>query len=206
MKSRLAVSFTAAVAFALSSTVLAASSHLSKHDHSLLAQAQVSGKSSVSLLIAAKPGAANAVATAVRSLGATMRYREDSLDYLRVVVAADKVATIAALPGVEAVSVDEKIPLILPVPAPNADAVQVAPPDASTPPQNAYMPTRDVGSPQFVAAHPTYDGRGVVVGILDSGVTLTIRASRRRARAHARSATGSRSPIRSPTTTPRGST
>lgn len=172
MKSRLAVSVTAAVAFALSSMVLAAPSHLSKHDHSLLAQAKGSGKSSVSLLIAAKPGAANAVANAVRSLGATIRYREDSLDYLRVVVAADKVEAIAALPGVQAVSVDERVPLVLPMPAPAADAVQVAPPDASTPPQNAYMPTRDVGSPQFVAAHPTYDGRNVVVGILDSGVTL----------------------------------
>ena len=50
--------------------------------------------------------------------------------------------------------------------------MNVDPPGPLTPTQNAYMPTRDVGSPQFVAAHPTWDGRGVVVGIVDSGVTL----------------------------------
>ena len=39
-------------------------------------------------------------------------------------------------------------------------------------PQNAYMPTYRIGAPQFVAAHPTYDGRGVKVGIVDTGVDL----------------------------------
>ena len=39
-------------------------------------------------------------------------------------------------------------------------------------PQNAYMPTGRIGAPQFIQAHPTYDGRGVKVGIVDSGVDL----------------------------------
>jgi hypothetical protein len=34
------------------------------------------------------------------------------------------------------------------------------------------MPTRDIGASQFVAAHPTWDGRGTTIGIIDSGVTL----------------------------------
>ena len=34
------------------------------------------------------------------------------------------------------------------------------------------MPTRDTGAPQFVAANPTYDGRGVTIGILDTGIDL----------------------------------
>ena len=34
------------------------------------------------------------------------------------------------------------------------------------------MPTYRIGAPQFVAAHPTYDGRGVKVGIVDTGVDL----------------------------------
>ncbi|MGZ4591195.1 MAG: S8 family serine peptidase, partial [Actinomycetes bacterium] len=45
-------------------------------------------------------------------------------------------------------------------------------PDASTPDNNPYMPTRDTGSIAFKVAHPTWDGRGVTVGILDSGVDL----------------------------------
>ena len=34
------------------------------------------------------------------------------------------------------------------------------------------MPTGDTGAAQFVAAHPTWDGRNTVIGILDSGVSL----------------------------------
>ncbi|MEO8634116.1 MAG: S8 family serine peptidase [Gemmatimonadales bacterium] len=41
------------------------------------------------------------------------------------------------------------------------------------PPAEAYsrgwMPLRPTGVPAFLAAHPTYDGRGVIIGILDSG-------------------------------------
>ena len=32
------------------------------------------------------------------------------------------------------------------------------------------MPLRSTGVEQFRAAHPTYDGRGVLIGILDSGI------------------------------------
>ena len=156
-------------AFAASPTRGAA---LSSHSAQLLADARAQGKATVTLLIASKPGANASVASAVTALGGTMRYREDSLDYIRVIVPIGKVDAVTRLPGVQTVSLDEIIPLIDPVPAPTADPVLVAPPDAATPTQNAYMPTRDVGSPQFVAAHPTWDGRGVVVGILDTGVTL----------------------------------
>ena len=34
------------------------------------------------------------------------------------------------------------------------------------------MPTRDTGAAQFVQPHPTWDGRGVTVGIVDTGVDL----------------------------------
>ena len=33
-----------------------------------------------------------------------------------------------------------------------------------------YLPAVDIGAPEFIAAHPTWDGRGVVVAILDTGV------------------------------------
>ena len=145
---------------------------LSGHDRQLLRDARAEGKSTVTLLIASKPGANRNVASAVAALGGVTRYREDSLDYLRVIVAVDAVDAVAKLPGVEAISVDETVPLIIPKPEPAADPVNVDPPGPLTPTQNAYMPTRDVGSPQFVAAHPTWDGRGVVVGIVDTGVTL----------------------------------
>ena len=34
------------------------------------------------------------------------------------------------------------------------------------------MPTNETGAVAFLDAHPTWDGRGVTIGILDSGVDL----------------------------------
>lgn len=145
---------------------------LSKHDQQLLSDAQAVGKSSVTVLIATQPGAATSVVTSVRSLGGTVRYRDDTVGYVRAIVPTSQVTALARATGVQSLSLDEIVPLIEPPAEPAADGVQVAPPDSGTPGQNPYMPTRDVKSPQFVAAHPTWDGRGVVVGILDTGVTL----------------------------------
>ena len=33
--------------------------------------------------------------------------------------------------------------------------------------QNPYVPTQDIGAPQFVKAHPTFDGRGVTIAIAE---------------------------------------
>ena len=48
----------------------------------------------------------------------------------------------------------------------------ISAPGAATPRVNPYMPTQDIGAAQFVNANPTYDGRGVTIGIVDTGVTL----------------------------------
>ena len=53
-----------------------------------------------------------------------------------------------------------------------ADPAAVAAPGAGTPDNNPYMPTNEIGSIAFRAAHPTWDGRNVTIGILDSGVDL----------------------------------
>ncbi len=41
-----------------------------------------------------------------------------------------------------------------------------------TPDANPYMPTQDTGSVTFKKAHPDWDGRGITIGILDTGVDL----------------------------------
>jgi len=142
------------------------------HDRELLAAARTNGESSVTLLIAASSGQNRSVASAIEGLGGIVRYREDSLDYLRARIAIDKAEQVADLKGVDAVDVDEIIPLELPSPEGIAPIIAQTAPDASTPNDNPYMPTRDTGAAQFLAAHPTWDGRGVTIGQVDTGVSL----------------------------------
>jgi hypothetical protein len=52
-------------------------------------------------------------------------------------------------------------------------------PGPGTPPVNPHIPTGDIGAPQFVAAHPTYDRRGTTLGIVDDGVDLLTPSSAR---------------------------
>jgi hypothetical protein len=145
---------------------------LGKHDRQLLAEARAEGKSTVTLLIAATKGANKTVIAGLTKLGASVRYREDSIDYIRAVVAIGKADAAANLSGVQAADLDEVIPLDDPRPQGQEAPTPQTPPSAATPNNNPYMPTGDTGASQFVAAHPTWDGRGVTVGVIDTGIDL----------------------------------
>jgi subtilisin family serine protease len=147
---------------------------LSKHDRDLLAEARANGESTVTMLIASRPGANNTVVSGLTRLGGSVRVNDGDVSYIRATVPVDKAEAAARLNGVEAVEIDEIIPLEDPSPAPEG-VIGVIPqpvPNASTPNNNPYMPIRDIGASQFMAANPTYDGRGVTIGIVDTGVTL----------------------------------
>jgi Subtilase family len=153
-------------------TPVQGTARLSKEDRALLAQARLNHEVQVDLLIAAKPGANRKVADAVAALGGNIRYREDSVDYVRALVPTDRVEAVTSLDGVEAAALNVLVPIEDPRPeAGSAEAVPT-PPGPGTPAENPQLPTRDIGAPQFVAAHPTYDGRGVVIGILDAGIDV----------------------------------
>jgi hypothetical protein len=147
---------------------------LSKHDRELLAEAIVNGKATVTLLIASVQGSNSKVASGIQKLGGTVRYREDDISYISANVPTNKVEAVARLSGVQSLDLNEIIPLEDPRPDPEGvQAVASQPaPSASTPNNNPYMPIGDTGASQFVASHPTWDGRGVTVGILDLGITL----------------------------------
>ncbi|MFL5801476.1 MAG: S8 family serine peptidase [Roseiflexaceae bacterium] len=145
---------------------------LSKHNRELLAAAVAEGKATVTLLIAAKPGANKTVAGGIAGLGGTVRYRDDDISYIRAVVPTNQAEAAAGLSGVQAVDLDEIIPLEDPRPAGAVSPTPQPAPGAGTPQNNPYMPIGDTGAAQFLAANPTWDGRGVTVGIVDSGIDL----------------------------------
>ena len=161
---------------ALAATSAAASpgkqSQLGKHDRELLATARANGSRTVTLLIAATPGQNNSVTAALKSLGAVISKADGDVSYIRAIVPIDKVDTAANLSGIVAADLDEVIPLDDPTPQGAQPATPQTPPGAGTPRDNAYMPVRDTGAAAFTAAHPTWDGRGTTIGIVDSGVDL----------------------------------
>ena len=147
---------------------------LGKNDRQLLAQARAEGKPTVTLLIAAERGKNRAVVSAVTALGGTVRHRDDDVSYLRVEVPIDRAHQAANVPGVLAADLDEVIPLEDPRQGLEGAAGVTAqtPPSATTSNNNPYMPIEDIGAASWLTAHPTWDGRGTTVAIVDSGVDL----------------------------------
>ena len=87
-------------------------------------------------------------------------------------VATDKVQAVAALDSIEGVDLDEVIPLEDPRPEGAMNPTPQPPPSAATPRTNPYMPIQDTNADDFTAANPTWDGRGVTIGIVDTGIDL----------------------------------
>jgi subtilisin family serine protease len=149
---------------------------LDSHDAELLAQAESSGARAVTLIISTETGQASDVAAEVKKLGGTVSQRYDKVGYVLASVPTAKVVKTAKLAGVSAVDLDEKIQL----PGPDhrggakgaAQGATLSGPDAKTPAANPYMPTEEIGSVAFKKKHPAWDGRGVTIGIMDSGVDL----------------------------------
>ena len=163
------VVLTGATAFAGSNG--AGGGGLSKHDRELLAQAKASGTTSVVLIIASKGGANRDVVRSIEAQGGSILNRDD-LGYVLARVATDKVQAIAALDSIQGIDLDEIIPFEDPRPEGAVNPTPQTPPSAATPRVNAYMPTGDTGAAQFALANPTFDGRGVTIGIVDLGVSL----------------------------------
>ncbi|WBB67633.1 S8 family serine peptidase [Micromonospora sp. WMMD812] len=152
---------------------------LGPHDARLLAEATAKHEPTVTLIVAADKGDADVVANGVKALGGTVNRRFDQIGYVLATVPTAKVLKAAALPGVAAVDLDETIPLPDPTPdvAPHGakaakQGTTLGGPGKGTGAVNPYMPTNETGAEAFKAAHPKWDGRGVTIGIMDSGVDL----------------------------------
>ncbi|MGW4943892.1 S8 family serine peptidase [Actinoplanes sp. NPDC004185] len=151
---------------------------LDSHDAELLAKAESSGVRNVTLIISTESGEASDVAAQVKKLGGTIAQRYDKVGYVLASVPTAKVIKTAKLPGISAVDLDESVKLPDPDAGSRGGAKAAAQgatlpgPGATTPAANPYMPTNEIGSVAFKKQHPTWDGRGVTIGIMDSGVEL----------------------------------
>ncbi|MEU9338237.1 S8 family serine peptidase [Streptomyces sp. NPDC048290] len=156
---------------------------LGSNDAELLAEAKAGGDKTVTLMVATAPGATEQVAGQLDALdGALVGKRYDQLGYVRATVPTGRadaaIAAAAKLSSVQAIDLREEIPLE--DPRPDAGATQkgakatipYAAPDKRTPAENPYNPSFETGAVDFVEDHPKADGRGVTIGILDSGVDL----------------------------------
>ncbi|SDD01210.1 S8 family serine peptidase [Actinokineospora iranica] len=145
---------------------------IGKHDLDLLARAVQAGAKTVKVLIATDRGDSARRVDELAKAGAKVEHRADEIGYVRAEVPVDQVKKVAKLPGVTALDLDENIPLPDPRPTGIADPTPQPAPGPSTPGVNPYMPTGDINAAQFVDEHPTWDGRGTTVAIVDSGVDL----------------------------------
>ncbi|MFF0444821.1 S8 family serine peptidase [Streptomyces sp. NPDC004609] len=155
-------------------------------DLELLADAEAKGDKSVTVMVATAPGATERVAGQLDAVkGAMVGRTDDKLGYVRATLPtakAEKALRAAAkLPAVHGIDLRHEVVLDDPVPA--ADSTRASgraarqgvahpAPGPATPAKNPYNPSFETGAVDFVRENPRYDGRGVTIGILDSGIDL----------------------------------
>ena len=154
-----------------------AAAKLGQKDVERLNTAIRDGKATVTIIVATTRHNGARVAQQVKALGGQVIKTSDAVGYLSARVPTGAVKQVAALGDVDAIDLDEVFRIPDPRPESKAGAsastlTAVAGPSAATPDSNPFMPTRDTKATNFKVAHPTWDGRGTTIGILDSGIDL----------------------------------
>lgn len=164
--------------------VKSASAKLGPDDADLLASAKADGAKNVTMMIATAPGQTEQVAAQLDAVkGGSVGRTYDQVGYVRATVPTAKAdAAIAAaekLSSVHAIDLRQEIQLDDPTPAGDTakgasgkKSATYPAPGKNTPAENPYNPSFETGAVDFVKQNPKADGRGVTIGILDSGVDL----------------------------------
>ncbi|MGW1717636.1 S8 family serine peptidase [Streptomyces sp. NPDC002156] len=178
------MAFSATDALPADGSVKSAHDKLGSSDADLLAEAKADGAKSVTMMIATAPGQTEQVAEQLDAVkGGSVGRTYDKLGYVRATVptgkASSAISAAAKLSSVHGIDLRQDIPLDDPSPsadtasAPQASATTTyAAPDKNTPAVNPYNPSFETGAVDFVKKNPKADGRGITIGILDSGIDL----------------------------------
>lgn len=154
-------------------------------DAELLAKAQAKGEKNITMMVATTPGATQQVVKQLDGVkGSVLGQTYDKLGYVRATVPTSTAeATIKATQKLSSVhGIDLKQEIKLDDPTPKADQVtgvkqlkatgSYPAPGKNTPAKNPYNPSFETGAVDFVKKNPKADGRGITIGILDSGVDV----------------------------------
>ncbi|WP_217549412.1 S8 family serine peptidase [Streptomyces sp. GbtcB6] len=160
--------------------VKSAHDKLGSDDAELLAEAKSDGAKNVTMMIATAPGQTEQVAEELDAVkGGLVGRTYDKLGYVRATVptgrADSAIAAAAKLSSVHAIDLRQEIQLDDPTATDgNSKAAKstYSGPNKNTPAENPYNPSFETGAVDFVKEHPKADGRGITIGILDSGVDL----------------------------------
>src|SRR5690606_17779233 len=165
--------------------VKSAPDKLGSKDADLLAEAKAEGAKHVTMMIATAPGKTEQVAEKLNPVkGRSVGHTQDKLGYVRPTVPTAKadaaLAAAATLSTVHGIHLRAEIPATAPTPSaappqgPKGKGGKGAykAPDKRTPAKNPYNPSFETGAVDFVKHNRKADGRGVTIGILDSGVDL----------------------------------
>ena len=159
---------------------------LSHYNRVLLNKAWLHNEAEVTVLIAAELGQSDVVAERVTALGGTVQLRVDDIGYLRARVPTEQVGSLAQVAEIVALQLNGNRSYAFGRDTGDPDYFlkywKHLRPDLPEPPDlpvlsqeelkpdNPYLPTWTIGAPQFIAQHPTFDGRGVTVAIIESWV------------------------------------
>lgn len=150
---------------------------LYKDSRHRLALLRANGESAATLLVLTELGAVESVERSVHRLGGEVRLRNDAIGYLRVRLPIERVAEFIADPRIVTAAVDvahkwgprggEAPPRAKPGKAEQAAARAWPPRLTDYPLQHPYSALSDVDAEQFLGSHPTWDGRGVTIALID---------------------------------------
>ncbi|MFF0157664.1 S8 family serine peptidase [Streptomyces sp. NPDC005263] len=173
--------------------VKSAHDKLGSDDADALAEAKADGDKSVTMMIATAPGQTEQVARQLDAVqGGLVGKTYDKLGYVRATVPTGRadaaIAAAAKLTAVHGIDLRQEIQLDDPSPAADTATAKGSAvkgtaaypaPNRKTPAENPYNPSFETGAVDFVKKNPKADGRGITIGILDSGVDLAHPALRK---------------------------